>query len=205
MKIILASSSENRRQLFERMKFDFEVAHPDCEEILNPSISHGANVESFALEKAQSVYKKYKNEEDILIMGFDSMIWFKDELIGKPKTKKAAFEMLQKFIGHSQQVISGVAILGNNKGKYFEKVGHETTYVKFRSDITNCQLHKYLDFGDWSGKCGAYSILGMGQFLIEEIDGDFQNIVGVPVLSLGKMIQSATGKNPIKVFEVKND
>ena len=87
--------------------------------------------------------------------------------------------------------------------KYFEKTDFESTEVVFRSDITNCQIRKYLEFGDWRGKCGAYSILGTGIFFLEKIDGDFQNIIGVPVLKLGEMIREITGKSPIEIFEKK--
>ncbi len=211
MKIILASSSENRQELLARLGILFEVCAPEFEEIIDEKSSPVEQVEKFALEKARSVYRKLvpdsdrgsKNEKDVLVMGFDSMIEFEGGSIGKPATKKSAFEMIQKFVGKPQKVISGVAVVGNWKGRYFEKTDFESTSVVFRPDITNCQIHRYLEFGDWKGKCGAYSILGTGIFFLEKIDGDFQNIIGVPVLKLGKMIREITGKSPLWVFEQK--
>jgi len=200
MKIILASSSENRAHLLEKMGFAFEVVHPTYEEKINPHVAPAVQAQTFALEKARSVFPQFASEKDVLLMSFDSMIEFEGESIGKPKTKKDAFEMIQKFAGKSQKVVTGIALTGNIKGKKFEKVSLQSTSVRFRSDITNCQIRKYLEFGDWKGKCGAYSILGTGIFFLEPFTGDFQSIVGVPVQLLGKMIRGVTGKSPFSVF-----
>ncbi len=201
MKIILASTSINRKKLLDRMRFSYEISVPNFEEIINNKLSNKANIKNFALGKAKSVYPKFEKEKDVLILGFDSMIEINGNIIGKPKTKKDAFEMIQSFIGKTQKVTTGISILGNLKGVFFEKTDIVSTTVKFKKNITNCQIRKYLEFGDWSGKCGAYSILGMGQFFIEKIDGDFQNIIGIPVLKMGKIIKEITNKNPITIFE----
>ncbi len=203
MKIVLASSSENRKNLFDRLKVQFEMISPVCDEIVDDKLSPEENLKNFALEKAQSVYKKIDQKGDVCVIGFDSMVLLDGELIGKAKTKKAAFEMLQKFRGKKQAIVTGVSLVGRWKGEYFERTETESTDVYFRSDTTNCQIRDYLEFDDWQGKCGAYSILGTGIFLLEKIDGDFQNIIGVPVLLIGEMIREVTGKNPLKIFEPK--
>ncbi len=201
MKIILASTSPNRKALLDRMSFEYKISVPDFEEIVDEQFSNKQNIKNFAVGKAKSVYPKFEKEKNILIFGFDSMIEIGDIIIGKPTTKKSAFEMIQSFIGKTQKVTTGISVIGNFKGKYFEKTDIVSTTVKFKKNITNCQIRKYLEFGDWSGKCGAYSILGMGQFFIEKIDGDFQNIIGIPVLKMGEIIEEITGKNPITIFE----
>ncbi|MCF7812736.1 Maf family protein [Candidatus Gracilibacteria bacterium] len=201
MKIILASSSENRKELLHRMGFRFAAVTPDFEEPIQPDMPPQKQIEHFALEKAKSVFPKFSAEENVLILGFDSMIDFEGRSLGKPKTKKAAFEMIQKFIGKSQKVSTGIALIGNWKGEYFEKTTIVDSPVRFRSDITNCQIRRYLEFDDWKGKCGAYSILGTGIFFLESIDGDFQNIIGVPVLKMGEMIREVTGKSPLWILE----
>ncbi len=200
MKIVLASSSENRKRLFDRMGFEYETAYPTFEEVTSKDISPTQQIQEFALEKAKSVLHKFSTLDDVLIMGFDSLIDFEGTSVGKPKTKKDAFEMIQSFIGKSQKVSTGMAMIGNWKGKYFEKVALESTKVQFRSDITNYQIRKYLEFGDWKGKCGSYSILGMGIFFLEPFEGDFQNIVGVPIFKLHEMIREITGKSPLSIF-----
>ncbi len=201
MKIILASTSENRRNLLNRMNFQYEAVAPDYEEHINPNVSPRVQVETFALGKAMSVWHQFEKEDNVLVLGFDSMIEFEGGSIGKAPTKKAAFEMLQKFVGNSQRIITGTALVGKWKGKYFERVALESTEVTFRDDITNCQIRKYLTFGDWKGKCGAYSILGTGIFFLKPFTGDFQNIVGIPVIRVGEMIREVTGKSPFNVVE----
>jgi septum formation protein len=180
------------------MGFVFEIEPPDYEEIIIPDQSPEGQIQKFALGKAKSVYERLKNglEGDVMIWGFDSMISFEGKSIGKPKTKKAAFEMIQEFVGKPQAVMSGMACVGMWKGKYFEQVTYESTAIQFRPDITNCQIRSYLEFGDWEGKCGSYSILGTGIFFLESIVEDFQNIVGIPVIKMGEMMREITGKSP---------
>jgi septum formation protein len=200
MKIICASSSKNREKLFRRMKFDLEFVYPDFPEIVNEKLTPAQNVINFAYGKAMSVYPKFKNERDVIIMGFDSVSVFDNQIYGKPKSKKEALEMIQKFRGNEQDIISGVSIVGNFKGKFFELTDHEVTKIFFRDDYTNCQIRKYLEFDDYRDKCGAYSILGPGQFFIKSIKGDFQNVVGVPIFKLTDMIQQVVGKNPLGII-----
>ena len=109
--------------------------------------------------------------------------------------------MLQKFIGKEQQIMSGFALVGRYQGKTFSVTDYESTTVEFRSDVTPEEIDKYLTFGDWKGKCGAYSILGPGIFFLEYIDGDFQNIIGVPVVKIGKKIKEITGESFIKTLQ----
>ena len=90
MRIILASTSKNRSDLFTKMSIKFEIVSPDYEENIIESMPPVDQIQEFALGKAQSVYEQFKNEENVLIMGFDSMISFEGRSLGKPKTKKAA-------------------------------------------------------------------------------------------------------------------
>lgn len=204
MKVILGSSSPNRKELLDRMGIAYSIVEPTYEEHINPRASAAEQVQEFALGKADSVLKGMReqgNKEDVMILGFDSLIECEGKSIGKAKTKKQAFEDIQSFVGKPQQIMTGMAAVGFWKGKPFEKVIYESTTVQFRSDISNCQIRSYLEFGDWKGKCGSYSILGPGIFFLESIDGSFQNIVGIPVLKMGEVIQEITGKNAVSVFE----
>jgi len=200
MRIILASSSENRAELFRRMSVKFEIFPPDFEEKISAKIPPEKQVKKLALGKARSVFSRIL-DENVLILGFDSMIEFEGDLIGKPNGRNGARAMLKRFLGKSQTVISGVAVVGRLNGEDFKKVTAERTKVRFRGDVSDAELEKYLDFEDFSGKCGAYSILGTGIFLLEKIDGDFQNIVGVPVMVLGRMIREIFGRSAVEIFE----
>lgn len=207
MKLILGSSSPNRKEMLDRMGLQYEVVLPDYEEVIDESASTVDQVQVFAEGKGQSVYKKVQSakhkaqsDEDFLILAFDSMIACEGRTIGKAYTKKQAFEDIQSFVGKEQQVVTGMAVLGRWKGQYVEKVVYTSTTVRFRSDITNCQIRAYLEAEDWSGKCGSYSILGAGVFLLDSIDGDFQNIVGIPVIQMGHTIREITGKGIYSVL-----
>ena len=202
IRFIVASSSPNRAELFTRLGIAFETVAPTYEEVLDPAQSPEAQAREFALQKARSVYTSFSDVSDVLIVGFDSVIDFEGKTLGKASTRKEAFGMLQSFVGREQHVVTGVSLVGNLKGKPFELTEIERTRVRFRSDTTNCQIRSYLDYNDWQGKCGAYSILGTGIFLLDSIEGDFQNIIGVPVLRLSEMIRTVTGKSPYRVLEI---
>lgn len=203
MKIILASTSPNRRELFDRMGIHYEAIAPDYEEIIDHSIEPYAQVEAFALGKGASVDDQLNFSEDYLVMGFDSMIEFEGTSLGKAKNKEEAMRMLKSFIGKPQNIVSGFALIGSYQGKKFNLTDHQATSVKFRSDVTEAEIEKYLKFGDWAGKCGAYSILGPGIFFLESLDGDFQNIVGVPVMRIGKHLKKITGHSLIELSTPK--
>ena len=210
MKIILGSSSPNRKELMDKLGVAYSIMEPDYEEIIIEDRGAIEQVEEFALGKGESVYEKViakphgfpeqVRDENFLVLAFDSMISCEGRAIGKAKTKKEAFEQIQSFVGKPQEIITGVAVLGQVNGQKVSEVFHDVTPVLFRDDITNCQIRSFLEFGDWKGKCGSYSILGTGIFFLESINGDFQNIVGIPVLKMGKVIERLTGKSVFNVF-----
>lgn len=209
MKIILGSSSPNRKDLLTKMGIAYTSCEPDYEEIIVPERSAVDQVQEFSLGKGESVYKKVlgaecgvQGDEDFLVLSFDSLISCEGKSVGKAKTKKEAFEQIQSFVGKPQDIITGVALVGRFKGEKVVKVFYDVTSVQFRDDITNCQIRSFLEFGDWKGKCGSYSILGTGIFFLKSIDGDFQNIIGIPVLKMGQEIEALTGKSIFNVVEV---
>ena len=211
MKLILASTSPNRRELFDRMGVEYQALAPDYEEIIDNSLEPFAQVEAFALGKAESTLDRVRTKfelgsnSDFLIMGFDSMIEFEGGSLGKAHNKEEAFKMLKSFVGQQQQIVSGFALLGQYKGEKFKIVDHQATKAQFRTDITDEEIEHYLTFGDWKGKCGAYSILGPGIFFLEFIDGDFQNIIGVPVIKIGQLLKKQLGVSWLELLAVQKD
>lgn len=219
MKFILASTSKNRQAMLQKMGIAFESIAPDYEEVIDRDASPEGQIQEFALGKARSVYdmvkamkpgrheameqlRSFKASElqNILVLGCDSMIDFEGQSIGKPKDRAEAFEQISQFRSKPQRIMTGCALIGNVDGKYVENIFYESTSVQFRSDITDEQIENFLEFGDWEGKCGAYSILGTGIYFLEYIDGDFQNIIGIPVLKLGEALREVTGKSPLDIF-----
>lgn len=202
MKLILASTSPNRRELFDRMGVKYQAMAPDYEEIIDHTLEPFEQVEAFALGKGQSVLDQLDmGDEDYLVMGFDSMIEFEGGSLGKAHSIEDAHTMLKSFVGKSQQIVSGFSLQGRYQGKDFQIVGHQATTAQFRTDVTEAEIEHYLTFGDWQGKCGAYSILGPGVFFLEFIEGDFQNIIGVPVMKIGQELKKALGVSWLSVLE----
>ena len=203
MHLILASTSPNRRELFDRMGVEYQAIAPDYEEVIDHALEPFEQVEAFALGKGQSVYNQLSLEGDFMVMGFDSMIEFQGGSLGKAKHKDEARTMLQSFVGNKQQIVSGFALLGCYQGRDFRILGHQATKAQFRSDVTEAEIDHYLTFGDWEGKCGAYSILGPGIFFLDFIEGDFQNIIGVPVMAMGHAIKKELGVSWLELLQVK--
>ncbi len=196
--------------MFTKMGMNFEIMKPECEEIVEKSESMEASVKRLAKEKTLSVFKKHvldsargSQEKDILILGFDSLVEVENHILGKPKTKKEAFKMFQKYVGKKVGTFTGMTVAGNVNGKYVEKTIVEKSWLVFRSDITNCQIRSFLDFDQWQGEAGGITIEGIGAFLLQDIKGDYQNVLGIPVRTMGEVIRELTGKSPLKVFALK--
>ncbi len=201
MKLILASTSPNRKELMDRMGIQYELRVPDYEEVIERDKSAFDQVQQFAEGKALSV--QGPPDEDHLVMGFDSMIYFEGQSLGKAQSEEEAIEVLKSFVGKPQEIVTGFCLHGIYNGKAFKITDYQSTPVKFRDDVTEDEIKKYLTFGDWEGKCGAYSILGPGIFFLESLEGDFQNIVGIPVIKIGHHIKNLTGKSWVKLLSKK--
>lgn len=196
MHIILATTSVNRRQLFDRLGIKYTAMAPDYEENISKDQTTTEQVKAFARGKAVAVYQKISRTmtEDFCVIGFDSMVDLEGKSIGKPQDQEDAILQIWSFRGKPQEIRSGISIIGKMNGKKFCDTQSESTKIKFRSDYTLKEIDKYLEFNDWQGKCGSYSILGTGIFFLDTIEGDFQNIIGVPVLKMQGMLEKITGK-----------
>ena len=226
MKTILASASPTRRQIFENLGIKFEVIPSDFDEKIpkklndtprakrlnsgiypreSGNLSQISNlVQYLAEEKAKSVYKKIEQEKDIIVLGFDSLVELNGEIIGKLKTQKEALETFQKFRGQKVGLYTGISIIGKFRGKFFQKTSYELSHLYFKQEITNCQLRDFLSYKQWQNVAGGIRVEGATQFLLEKIDGDWLNIIGVPVLKMNEMILKTLGKPAIKIFEKNN-
>jgi septum formation protein len=203
MRTILASASPTRRKIFENLGVKFEVIPSDFDEKNPAKFSTKELVKYLAEGKAKSVYKKFEQENNFIVLGFDSLVELDGEIIGKLKTKKSALETFQKFRGKRVSLFSGVSIIGKFRGKFFQATDYEVSYIHFKADTTNCQIRDFLNYNEWQGKAGGIAVEGSTQFLIEKIEGDWNNILGVPVLKMNQIIRENLGKPPIKIFEKK--
>lgn len=184
--IILASASERRQELLKRILEDFQIIVSDFDE---SSIPFKDNIPSYVMNlaegKARSISKKIMDQDSNLVIGCDTLVAFNNKVLGKPKDKKDAFEMLQALSGNEHEVYSGLAILDVKSNKII--TDFVCTKVKF-SKLTSLQIEKYINTGDPMDKAGAYGIQGKAGVFVENINGCYYNVVGLPLNKLNSML-----------------
>jgi septum formation protein len=176
-RLILASTSSWRRQLLESAGISCEIAAPDvCEsDIVGTDPVDTARRRAEA--KARAVYRA---NSGALVVGADQVIHLNGESIGKPEDDETWKARLQQLRGRTHGLTTAVALVDENGAEVF----HVDTNVRFRSDITDAELDLYIASGEASGCAGGYMVERKGAWLVESIDGDWLNVVGLPVLQL---------------------
>jgi septum formation protein len=166
--LILASTSPQRRAILTQLGIPFEVVAPDYDE------EPGTGPLDRAVGKARSVAP-----DERPVLGVDTEVLLDGELLGKPADATEAEAMLDALGGRTHEVVSGLCLrtLG------WEEARAETTVVTFRA-LTPRDLAHYVSAGEWEGRAGGYAIQGLGASLVARIDGDFLNVVGLPVATL---------------------
>ncbi|MHB1391937.1 MAG: Maf family protein [Clostridia bacterium] len=182
MRIILASNSPRRKELLSQVGVSFEVIPSEFEEQLI-ELPPAKLVEHFAYMKAKDVASAVR--EEALVIGSDTIVYL-DGIMGKPMNKEDAFEMLKKLSGKQHLVLSGLCIINTATGESLTV--HESTRVKMK-ELSDAEITAYINTGEPVDKAGAYAIQGMGSLFVEGIEGDYFNIVGLPLFRLGKMLE----------------
>ena len=176
--IILASSSPRRSELMTLAGFRFDVICADIDEIVPEKAMPQEVVMSLALQKAQAVAKAHRKSA---VVGSDTVVALDGKILGKPKNDENAREMLKFLSGKAHSVFTGVTLI---KGDITRSFSVETK-VKF-FDLTDEEIDEYIKTGEPADKAGAYGIQGYGSLLVEKIDGDYFNVVGLPVSKLAR-------------------
>lgn len=196
MKIILASASPRRRELLQQIGLEFEVRVSNADEQVK-GYTPGRTVEKIAQQKAHAVFDELQVEEirnnlahgkrmpreDCLIIAADTVVAYKDEILGKPTTPSNAGAMINELSGKTHQVYTGVALIyypGDYSASVECKSFFEKTDVTFY-DIEQEEIDEYVATGDCMDKAGAYGIQGFFARYVKEIQGDYNNVVGLPV------------------------
>ncbi|WP_295071923.1 nucleoside triphosphate pyrophosphatase [Ruminococcus sp.] len=186
MKIILASASPRRRELMKYITEDFEAVSTDCDETLPDDISPMAASEYLAVLKAKAAAEKYP---DCTVIGCDTTVICEGEILGKPKDKAQCIADISKLSGRTHQVVTGCCIISGGNINSFSEV----TDVTFRK-LTAAEIEAYADTDEPYDKAGGYGIQGKGSALISHIDGDFFNVVGLPVGRLFNELKKAISR-----------
>ncbi|MCC8016283.1 MAG: Maf family protein [Clostridiales bacterium] len=178
--LVLASESPRRRELLRLIANDFEVKSSKQDESLPAGISPCNAVIYLSKIKAEP----FKSSNDIVI-GADTVVAVENKILGKPKDEKDAFEMLSLLSGRQHSVFTGVTIIKGSVVKSF----YCRTMVKFYN-LSEKEIKSYISCGECLDKAGAYGIQGKGSLLVEKIDGDYFNVVGLPVAKLYRELKA---------------
>lgn len=177
--LILASGSPRRRELMSQVGLDFTVVTSDADENIK-EMEPEDYVRELSSAKAQSVLEQYADKEDsVIVIGADTIVYHKGEILTKPKNEEDAFRILKSLEGQIHQVYTGVTICSVHKNVSF----YEKTDV-WVYDMTDEEIRDYISTGEPMDKAGAYGIQGKFAAYIKGIEGDYNNVVGLPVARL---------------------
>lgn len=173
MTVVLASASPQRRRILEDLGVEFEVRPSDVPEL--------ADGEPNAVAVANAVAKASAITADSgdIVIGCDTVVATDAGLWGKPVDRADAERTLAHLDGITHRVVSGLAVVRDGQ----VQTATETTSVTFRP-LSDAVVDRYLDSGEWEGRAGAYAIQGAGAVLVERVDGDLLNVIGLPVSAL---------------------
>ncbi|HSA83932.1 MAG TPA: Maf family protein [Patescibacteria group bacterium] len=181
--IILASSSPRRKRLLEQIGLSFEIVPSNVEEVINLQLSLREQAESLALQKAQAVAAKV---EEGIVLGADTLVALGNEIIGKPKDSQDAKRILKKLRGRQHIVVTGFVLIDKeNNRTIIKSVETKVWFRKFSSE----EIEAYVARENLMDKSGAYAITGLAAIFIEKIEGDFYNVVGLPLFTLAKELK----------------
>lgn len=207
MRIILASTSPRRRELIKKITPDFECV-PSCvdEQAVEERVEKGGGyaseaelagllVRALSREKALDVFGRLEDNENVLVIGADTVVCLSNEILGKPKDRADAVRMLRAQSREPQRVITGVSFIFSGKEDTNIRTFTEETLVYFYplDEEQEARIQAYCDTEEPYDKAGAYGIQLGGNALVERYEGDFYNIVGFPVKRIKHELQELLG------------
>ncbi len=176
--IILASSSPRRKELLELTGLKFTVDGVDYEERMDSGLQPHRLARFLSREKAKAAAKKYN---DAIIIAADTFIVLKGRLLGKPKTEKEAVKILGSLNGKVHSVITGFTIIDTSNRRTLSRSVETKVWFK---KLTEDEIDSYVRTGEPLDKAGAYGIQGLGSVIVKKIEGDYFNVIGLPLSAL---------------------
>lgn len=180
--LILASRSPRRKQLMEEIELEFEVQPSDFEEKNEGALPEELVIHN-AIGKAQDVARHFRNA---LIIGVDTLVVFQDHIIGKPKDEEDAKRILRLLSNTTHKVISGICVMDSDSKKTISAI--ETTLVTI-DRLDEEDINAYVNSGEGEDKAAGYAIQGIGALFVKKIDGDYFNVVGLPIFRLRSILK----------------
>ncbi len=189
--IILASASPRRRELLANMGLQFTVLVSDADESgVDTSVPPEIYVQELALLKAAAVAKTVIKNKDAIVISADTIVVCDGEILGKPKDEEDAVRMLTSLSEKSHKVYTGFCVMRLSDA--FTVCKNVCTEVVFKP-LTREKIDRYVKTSEPMDKAGAYAIQGLGAMLIERINGDYFNVVGLPVSELSDVLETEFG------------
>lgn len=188
MRVILGSGSPRRRELLDLAGVTYEVIKSEKEEIITSTIPADV-VKELSLMKVMDVAESNflgKTEEELLVIGADTVVASDNEILGKPKDEENAKEMLRNLAGRSHSVFTGIALLRIKNGKIEKTVNKAVETKVFVEPMTEEEIAAYVATGECKDKAGAYAIQGKFAPYITGIEGDYYNVMGFPICTVMK-------------------
>lgn len=185
-KIILGSQSPRRNSLIKNLNVDFEVIIPDFDEKLDSDNFSDDIIKSLSFQKAQSILnKKTQTIVNSLVISADTVVILENKILGKPKDEAEAIEMLKFLSGKTHYVATAVTVLDSDTKKSLTEI--VKTYVTFQ-DLADELIKDYVKTFKPLDKAGSYGIQEMGEEFIKSVDGDIENVIGLPTNTLKEML-----------------
>ncbi|MGV1049515.1 MAG: Maf family protein [Solirubrobacterales bacterium] len=176
MKVVLASSSPQRREILTKLGVEFEVLAPGVEEL------SGGDSDFEVLENARRKARAVAARAEGLVIACDTDVVLDGRALGKPADAAEARRYLDRMAGRAHEVLSGLVVLADGE----ERGGLERTTVVFRP-LSEEEKERYVRFGEWRGRSGGYAIQTLGSTLVERLEGSVSNVVGLPVGLLAEL------------------
>lgn len=190
-KIILASASPRRRELMQQAGYEFEVQVSHKEETYISETPDDI-VKELALLKARDIAEQ-NEAKDLVVIGADTVVAYQGAILGKPSSKEDAFAMIQSFQGDKHQVYTGVAILSYDEEGNETVVNHAVKTDVYVNSMTDEEIWKYIESDNVMDKAGSYGIQSGFAIHIEKIEGDYFNVVGLPISYIYNILKDIEG------------
>ncbi|NLG05825.1 MAG: septum formation protein Maf [Clostridia bacterium] len=182
-KIILASASPRRGDILRQIGVSFEVEIPTLTREHSDEVIPEEIVKDLARQKAQSVSENYVDRDDVLIIAADTIVVYNQKIFGKPANEEQAYHMLKTLQGRVHQVYTGVTLLYQlTEGWRMDSFSVETKVEM--SQMNDSEIWSYINTREPMDKAGSYGIQGAGSLYIKRIDGEYNNVVGLPVAAI---------------------
>lgn len=192
-KIVLASSSPRRKEILDNLGISYDIKTLEIKEIIDENLTHSQIVKSLSYQKALAV--KELVDKNSIIIGADTIVTMKDKIFIKPKNENDAFDMIKTLSGNKHTVYTGLTIIDVNSNNVIST--SEKTNV-FMDNVTDEEIRNYIKTKEWIGKAGAYGIQGIASLFIKRIEGDYFNVVGLPIKKLYEVLDEI-GINLLKI------